>query len=360
MSAAPADATPIETDAVIIGAGPVGLFQVFELGLLEIQAHVIDALPCAGGQCIELYPDKPIYDIPALPVCSGRELTERLLQQIAPFNATFHFGHEATQLQRRDDGRFDLATAAGTRFIAKTVFIAGGVGAFQPRLLKVEGLDRFRDTQLFYRVQQPAQFAGLRLVIVGGGDSAVDWALHFAAPDSPHRAASVTLVHRRDAFTAAPASVTRLRTLQESDALQLQIGQVSGIETAGDRLTAVTVTAPDGSATALPCDAVLVFFGLSPRLGPIADWGLALERRQLAVNPATSETSEPGVFAVGDVATYPGKRKLILCGFHEATLAAFAAAPYVHPERPVQLQYTTASPRLHQLLGVEPARADGD
>jgi thioredoxin reductase (NADPH) len=199
---------PVQTDAVIVGAGPVGLFQVFELGLLEIKAHIIDSLAYPGGQCIELYPDKPIYDIPAVPVCTGKELTDNLLKQIEPFGATFHLGQEVCGLARQDDGRFLVSTSKGTRFLTKTVFIAGGVGSFQPRLLKVEGLDKFQDTQLFYRVRSPAQFAGKNLVIVGGGDSALDWALNFVQ-EGPHQAGSVILVHRRDGFRAAPASVAK-------------------------------------------------------------------------------------------------------------------------------------------------------
>jgi thioredoxin reductase (NADPH) len=355
-----AQAGVIEADAVIVGAGPVGLFQVFELGLLEIKAHVIDALPHPGGQCAELYPDKPIYDIPAVPVCTGHELTERLLEQIKPFGATFHLGQEVTEVRRRDDGRFDLATARGTRFITKTVFIAGGVGAFQPRLIKVDGIERFRDTQLFYSVRNPAQFAGKQLVIVGGGDSALDWALHFAQPGAPDRAESVVLVHRRDAFRAAPASVARMRELCDAYEMQFVVGQVTGYEEAGDRLSGVKVTGGDGVTRIVPCDALLVFFGLSPKLGPIADWGVAIERKQVVVDTEKFETSIPGIFAVGDINTYPGKKKLILCGFHEAALAAFGASPYVFPDKRVLLQYTTTSPKLHQVLGVETPHFDAD
>jgi thioredoxin reductase (NADPH) len=351
---------PIEADAVIVGAGPVGLFQVFELGLLEIKAHVIDALPHPGGQCAELYPDKPIYDIPAVPVCTGQELTQRLLEQIKPFGATFHLGQEVTEVKRREDGRFDLATSKGTRFITKTVFIAGGVGAFQPRLIKVDGIERFRDSQLFYSVKSPAQFAGKQLVIVGGGDSALDWALHFAQPGAADRAESVVLIHRRDAFRAAPASVARMRELCEAYEMQFVVGQVTGYEEAGDRLTGVKVTGGDGVTRIVPCDALLVFFGLSPKLGPIADWGVAIERKQVVVDTEKFETSIPGIFAVGDINTYPGKKKLILCGFHEAALAAFGASPYVFPDKRVLLQYTTTSPKLHQVLGVETPHFDAD
>jgi thioredoxin reductase (NADPH) len=343
---------PIETDAVIVGAGPVGLFQVFELGLLEIKAHIIDSLAYPGGQCIELYPDKPIYDIPAVPVCTGKELTDNLLKQIEPFGATFHLGQEVTVVKKRDDGRFDVETSKGTRFVTKTVFIAAGVGSFQPRTLKVDGIEKFEGTQLFYRVRNPAQFAGKNLVIVGGGDSALDWTLNFVQ-DGPHKAESVILVHRRDGFRAAPASVAKMRELCDAYEMQFIVGQVTGFEEADGRMTAVKVTGGDGVTRVVPMDMLHVFFGLSPKLGPIADWGLAIERKQLVVDTEKFETSVPGIFAVGDINTYPGKKKLILSGFHEAALAAFGAAPYVFPEKKIHLQYTTTSPKLHKVLGVE-------
>jgi len=344
--------SPIETDAVIIGAGPVGLFQVFELGLLEIKAHVIDSLPHPGGQCIELYPDKPIYDIPAVPVCTGRELTENLLKQIAPFGATFHYGQEVSTVQQQLDGRFFVETALGTRFLSKTVFIAAGVGAFQPRTLKVEGLDTFDGSQLFYHVQDPMKFAGKNLVIVGGGDSALDWALDFVK-DSPHKAESVILIHRRDGFKAAPANVAKMRELCEAYEMQFIVGQITGYEAQDAKLTGVKVTGADGVTRLVSLDVLLVFFGLSPKLGPIADWGLEIERKQLKVDTETFSTSVPGIFAVGDINIYPGKKKLILSGFHECALAAFGAMPIISPEKKVFLQYTTTSPKLHKVLGVE-------
>ncbi len=343
----------IETDAVIVGAGPVGLFQVFELGLLEIQAHIIDALPYPGGQCIELYPDKPIYDIPAVPVCTGKELTDRLLKQIEPFGTSFHLGQEVTRVEKQPDGRFFIETSKGTRFLTKTVFIAGGVGSFQPRLLKVDGLDKFIDSQVFYSVNNPADFAGKKLVIIGGGDSALDWALNFAA-DRPNKAESVTLIHRRDIFSAAPALVAQMRTLCDAGRMHFIAGQATGFEESADRrLRQLRVTGSDGVALLVPLDALLVFFGLSPKLGPIAEWGLGIDRKQLVVDTEKFETTVPGIFAVGDINVYPGKKKLILCGFHEAALAAFGAAPYVFPDKRVQLQYTTTSTKLHKVLGVE-------
>ena len=343
---------PIETDAVIIGAGPVGLFQVFELGLLEIKAHVIDSLAYPGGQPVELYPDKPIYDIPAIPVCTGRELTDALLKQIEPFGATFHLGQTVTTVQRQDDGRFHVATSRGTRFLTRTLFIAAGVGAFEPRLLRVEGLDKFDGSQLFYRVRNPASFAGKNLVIVGGGDSALDWALNFAA-DGPNKAESVILIHRRDGFQAAPASVAKMRALCDAHEMQFVVGQITGYDEKDDTLTGIKVTGADGVTRVVPLDMLLVFFGLSPKLGPIAEWGLDIERKQLVVDTEKFSTSVPGIFAVGDINTYPGKKKLILSGFHECALAAFGAAPLIFPDKKIHLQYTTTSPKLHKVLGVE-------
>ena len=343
---------PIETDAVIIGAGPVGLFQVFELGLLEVKAHVIDSLPHPGGQCVELYPDKPIYDIPAVPVCTGQELTDNLLKQIAPFGATFHLDQEVTTVEKKEDGRFFVETAKGTRFLAKTIFIAAGVGAFQPRTLKVEGLDAFDGSQLFYSVQNPNDFAGKNLVIVGGGDSALDWALDFVK-DGPHKAESVILLHRRDGFKAAPANVAKMRELCEAYEMQFIVGQITGHEEKDGRLSSIKVTGSDGVTRGVPLDVLLVFFGLSPKLGPIANWGLDIERKQLKVDTEKFSTSETGIFAVGDINIYPGKKKLILSGFHECALAAFGAMPIIAPEKKVFLQYTTTSPKLHKVLGVE-------
>ena len=344
----PGPCSAIETDAVIVGAGPVGLFQVFELGLLEIKAHVIDSLTAVGGQCVELYPDKPIYDIPAVPVCTGQELTDNLLKQIEPFEPTFHLGQEVTLVARREDGRFDLETSTGTHFITKTIFIAAGVGSFQPRTIKVDGIDAFEGSQLFYRVKDPARFAVRNIVICGGGDSALDWALNLQ-----EKAESVILLHRRDDFRAAPASVAKMKALCDDYAMQLVIGQVSGFETKDAKLAEIKVTGADGVTRRLPLDDLLVFFGLSPKLGPIAEWGLDIERKQLKVDTEKFETNVPGIFAVGDINVYPGKKKLILSGFHEAALAAFGAAPYIFPDKKIHMQYTTTSPKLHKILGVD-------
>ena len=341
--------SPIETDAVIIGAGPVGLFQVFELGLLEIKAHVIDSLPEVGGQCIELYPDKPIYDIPAIPVCTGRELVNKLLKQIEPFAPQFHLNQEVSTLEKQTDGRFLITTSQDQHFLCKAVFIAAGVGAFQPRTLNLEGIEALVDQQVFYRIRDPEQFTGKKIVICGGGDSALDWALHFVG-----KAASVTLIHRRDEFKATPQSVAKMRALCASGEMQLLIGQITGIEASNGKLTGIAITSIEDTVQAITLDSLLLFYGLSPKLGPIADWGLDIDRKQVAVDTACFQTSTPGIFAVGDINIYPGKKKLILSGFHEAALAAFAAAAYIAPEKQIQLQYTTTSPKLHKALGVSP------
>jgi len=342
--------SPIETDAVIIGAGPVGLFQVFELGLLEIKAHVIDSLPEVGGQCIELYPDKPIYDIPAIPVCTGRELVSKLLKQIEPFAPQFHLNQEVSTLEKRADGRFLISTSQDQHFLSKAVFIAAGVGAFQPRTLNLDGIEALVDRQVFYRIRNPEQFSGKKIVICGGGDSALDWALHFVG-----KAASVTLIHRRDDFKATPQSVAKIRALCASGEMQLLIGQITDIESSNGKLTQIAVTNIEGTVEAITLDSLLLFYGLSPKLGPIADWGLDIDRKQVAVDTACFQTSTPGIYAVGDINIYPGKKKLILSGFHEAALAAFAAAAYIAPEKQIQLQYTTTSPKLHKVLGVSPS-----
>ncbi len=343
---------PIETDAVIVGAGPVGLFQVFELGLLEVKAHVIDSLAYPGGQCIELYPDKPIYDIPAVPVCTGKELTDSLLKQIEPFGATFHFGQEVTTVEKQTDGRFFVETSKGTKFLTKTIFIAAGVGAFQPRTLKVDGIEAYDGTQLHYRVRNPEQFKDKNLVIVGGGDSALDWALNFAQ-EGPNKAESVILLHRRDGFKAAPASVAKMKAMCDAHEMQFTVGQITSIEEADGKLTGLKVTGGDGVTRLIPVDMLLVFFGLSPKLGPIAQWSLEIERKQVKVDTEKFSTNVPGIFAVGDINTYPGKKKLILSGFHECALAAFGSMPFIFPDKKVHLQYTTTSPKLHKVLGVE-------
>jgi thioredoxin reductase (NADPH) len=340
-------AAPISAEAVIIGAGPCGLFQVFELGLLGIGAHVVDSLHHPGGQCAELYPDKPIYDIPAIPVCGAQELVDRLLQQIKPFKAQLHLGHEVTEFGHRDDGRFHLATAGGLRFDAGAVVIAAGLGSFQPRRIGIEGAEAFEGGALQYRVRNASELAGKRVVIFGGGDSALDWTLELLP-----RAASLTLVHRRSEFRAAPASVARMQQQVAAGRMRCFEALPHSLIVEQGALRGVNIRSPDGTLTALAADQVLVLFGLHPKLGPIAEWGLALEKKALKVDTEKFQTSLPGVFAVGDINTYPGKKKLILSGFHEAALAAFAIQRHLHPQKKQFLQYTTTSPIMHQRLGV--------
>jgi thioredoxin reductase (NADPH) len=340
----------INCNAVIIGAGPVGLFQVFELGLLGLDAHVIDSMPHAGGQCIELYPDKPIYDIPAVPACSGRELIERLQQQIRPFAPQFHLGNTVTSLDRMENGRFRLHTSTGLAFDAGVVIIAGGLGAFAPRTLDLPEAASLVGRALHYKVSQPALFDDQDIVIAGGGDAALDWALALV-----DRVRSLVLVHRSSTFRAAPANVARMHALCDEGRMQLCEGDIVGLETTDDTLAQVRVRTRSGMVQRIGASHLLVFWGLHPALGPIADWELALEHQQLVVDPSTFQTSTPGVFAVGDINTYPGKKKLILSGFHEAALCAFAAHAHLHPGDKVNLQYTTTSPALQRRLGVRAA-----
>lgn len=342
----------IQTDVVIIGAGPVGLFQVFELGLLDIQAHVIDSMPQVGGQCAELYPDKPIYDIPALPVCGAQELIDRLMEQIKPFDPQFHLGQEATHLNRQVNGRFYVRTSQGTEFDTGAVIIAGGVGSFQPRPLRVENAEQYVDTSIHYKVRDQQHFAGQDLVILGGGDSALDWALTLQPI-----ANSVILVHRSQDFKAAPKSVQQMFALCENFEMQFLEGNVIKLFEEDGQLTGVGVHGKDGITRRVDLDQLLVFWGLSPKLGPIADWGLQLQKRQILVDTEKFQTNIPGIFAVGDVNTYPGKKKLILSGFHENALAAFAVQQHLFPEKKVQLQYTTTSPAMHKKLGVSESAA---
>jgi thioredoxin reductase (NADPH) len=337
----------INTEVVVIGAGPCGLFQVFELGLLGIGAHVVDSLRHPGGQCAELYPDKPIYDIPALPVCGAQELVDRLLEQIKPFKAPLHLGHEVTEFARADNGRFRVVTAGGARFDAGAVVIAAGLGSFQARRIGVEGAESFEGGAIQYRVRSAAALAGQRLVVFGGGDSALDWTLELAP-----KARSLDLVHRRAEFRALPASVARMRELVAAGRMRLFEALPHSLITEGGTLRGVNIRAPNGAVQPLAADQLLVFFGLHPKLGPIADWGLALEKKALRVDPEKFQTSMPGVFAVGDINTYPGKKKLILSGFHEAALAAFAIQHHLYPQKKQFLQYTTTSPVMHQRLGV--------
>ncbi len=339
---------PIHTDVVIVGAGPCGLFQVFELGLLGLKAQVVDSLKAPGGQCVELYPDKPIYDIPAVPVCTGQELTDRLLEQIRPFGAGLHLGQEVTEVARQDNGRFRVATAAGTVFDAGAVVVAGGVGSFQPRKLDVPGAAELEGKYIHYRCKDPRAYADQDVVILGGGDSALDWALTLV-----EHARSIVLVHRRPEFRGAPASVAKLYALCEEHRADVLIGHAKEVTAVDGVLKSLSVQGGDSVVRRVELDQLLVFFGLHPKLGPIANWGLEINKRQLSVDTEKFQTNVPGIYAVGDINHYAGKKKLILSGFHEAALAAFAIKEYLEPGKKVHLQYTTTSPLMHQRLGVE-------
>jgi thioredoxin reductase (NADPH) len=338
---------PIKTDIVIVGAGPVGLFAVFELGLLDLRCHVVDILDKIGGQCAELYPEKPIYDIPGLPVVSAQGLVDNLMLQIRPFDPTFHLGQMVSELTRLPGGGFRLATDAGTAFEAKAVVIAAGAGAFQPKKPPIDGIEPYEGRSVFYSVRKMERFAGERILIVGGGDSALDWTLNLEPI-----AERVTLLHRRDAFRAAPDSVGRMRALVAEGRMDLVLGQVSALHGDNGQLAGVTVKKDDGSSVEIQCAAMLPFFGLTMRLGPIAQWGLALRDNNIPVDTGTFATDQPGIFAIGDINTYPGKLKLILSGFHEGALMAQAAAHYIDPARRVVFQYTTTSTSLQKKLGV--------
>jgi thioredoxin reductase (NADPH) len=337
----------IATEVVIIGAGPAGLFQVFELGLLGIKSHIIDTLKHAGGQCTELYPDKPIYDIPALPICGAQELINRLMQQIQPFGAQFHLGEETLEMKKQENGRFRVVTSAGTQFDAGAVVIAAGVGSFQPRRLNVEGHEQFEGSHLHYSVKNASDFHGRKLVIFGGGDSALDWTLALAP-----KAASITLVHRRAEFRGAPASVAQMRELVAAGKLRVVEGMAHALHSDGDLLKGVYVKNATGDLQLLDAEKLLVFFGLAPKLGAIADWSLDIDKRAIKVDTEKFESNIPGVYAIGDINTYPGKKKLILSGFHEAALAAFAIQHHLYPAKKQFLQYTTTSPAMQKRLGV--------
>ncbi|MBY0464280.1 MAG: NAD(P)/FAD-dependent oxidoreductase [Burkholderiales bacterium] len=349
---------PIETDAVVIGAGPVGLYQVFQLGLQGIQAHVLDALAWPGGQPVELYGDKLIYDLPGIPACTGQALVDSLSQQVTPFKPHYHLGHLVSELVSLPDGRYLLTTHLGLAFKTRTVFIAAGVGAFVPKKLPVPALAPFEGKQVFHHPPLTLDATGNHLVVAGGDQAALDWALAAVAHKHAHGARTVTLLHRRDTVQASSESLALLAALCDSGALRFTVGQVTGVVCAPgqpDVMTGLHITQPDGQTTALVADMLIVMQGISPKLGPLTNWGLDMVRKQLTVNTETFETSQRGIFAVGDINTYPGKKKLLVCGFHECVLAAFGAAAIVYPERNLPLEYTSSSTRLQQLLGVLPS-----
>ena len=338
---------PFESDVIIIGAGPVGLFAVFELGLLDMSCRLIDILDKPGGQCSELYPEKPIYDIPGLPIVTGQELTDRLMEQAKPFDPKFHLNQQVEKLERLEDGRFRLTTDDGDVFQAPVIAIAAGGGSFTPKRPPLPGIEAFEGTSVFYSVRKMDAFRDQDVVIAGGGDSALDWTINLQP-----LVKSLTLVHRRDKFRAAPDTVNKMLALVDEGKMSFELGQVSGLNGADGQLDSVTLKKTDGTEAELACTRLLPFFGLTMKLGPIADWGLNLDENLVPVDTEKFQTSEPGIFAIGDINTYPGKLKLILSGFHEAALMAQEAHRIVYPDRKITFQYTTSSSSLQKKLGV--------
>ncbi len=336
-----------ETDVIIIGAGPVGLFAVFELGLVDLKCHLVDVLDKVGGQCAELYPEKPIYDIPAWPVISGQELTDKLMEQIKPFNPVFHLGHLAASVEKTENGHWRLTTDQGLVLQAPVIVIAAGGGSFIPKKPPISGIEPYENASLLYAVRNREALRDKHLVIVGGGDSALDWTLNLQPI-----AKRVTLVHRRDDFRAAPHSVNAMRELAAAGAIDLVIGEVSELHGEGSALNAVSLKSND-EVTQVNCDYLLPFFGLTMKLGPVAEFGLNLHENRITVDTEKFETSTPGIFSIGDINYYPGKLKLILSGFHEAALMAQAAHRIVHPEKKLRFEYTTSSTNIHKKLGVK-------
>ena len=337
----------IKTDVLIIGAGPCGLFAVFELGLLDMRVHLVDILDKLGGQCAELYPEKPIYDIPGIPIVTGQGLTDALMEQIKPFNPTFHLNEMVQTIEKIGDPLFRVTTDAGQVFETKVVVISAGGGSFQPKRPPVPGIESYEGTSVFYAVRKMEQFRNKDLLIVGGGDSALDWVLNLQPI-----AKRVTLLHRRDDFRAAPHSVEQMRALVKSGKMDLKLGQVTGLEGANGQVSGVLVKGTDNDTFKIDCDTILPFFGLTMKIGPLANWGVTLENNLIPVGTETFETNVPGIFAIGDINTYPGKLKLILSGFHESALMSQKASRYVFPDKRVVFQYTTSSSSLQKKLGV--------
>jgi thioredoxin reductase (NADPH) len=340
----------IKTDVVIIGAGPIGLFAVFELGLLDMKAHLIDILDKIGGQCAELYPEKPIYDIPGIPYTSAHGLVDGLMQQIKPFNPQFHLNEMVEKVEKIGDPLFRVTTDQGKVFESKVVVIAAGGGSFQPKRPPIPGVEPYEGKSLFYAVRKMDALRGKRVLIVGGGDSALDWTLNLAPI-----ASRLTLLHRRSEFRAAPDSVNKMMALAGEGKIDFVLGQVTSLQGEGGQISKAVVKTNDGAISEIVCDALLPFFGLTMKLGPVANWGFELKNNELIpVDTAAFETSTPGIFAIGDINWYPGKLKLILSGFHEGALMAQKAYHYVYPEKRLVFQYTTSSSSLQKKLGVTP------
>jgi len=338
----------ISTDVIIVGAGPVGLFAVFELGLNDMKCHLVDILDKVGGQCAELYPEKPIYDIPGLPIVTGHGLTERLMEQIKPFHPVFHLNQMAESLTKTDDGKWCLTTDAGTVIEATVVVIAAGGGSFVPKKPPIKGIEAFESKSVFYSVRRMETFRDANILIAGGGDSALDWTLNLQP-----LARKLTLVHRRDDFRAAPDSVNKMRELVAAGKIDLHIAQIGELHGEGGQIESVTLKPDGGAPFDVKCDALLPFYGLTMKLGPVANFGINLHQNLIPVDTEKFETDVKTIFAIGDINSYPGKLKLILSGFHEAALMAQQAFRYVHPDRKLRFQYTTSSSDLQTKLGVQ-------
>lgn len=336
-----------KTDVIIIGAGPVGLFAVFELGLLGLSSHVVDILDRPGGQCAELYPEKPILDIPSRLKITGQELTDDLMAQIDPFKPTFHFQQMAEKLDKLESGHWRLTTDLGTTIEAPVLVIAGGGGSFVPKKPKLERLDEFEGKSLFYAVRKMEQFRGKNVLIAGGGDSALDWTVNLNPVVS-----KMSLVHRRNEFRGMQATVDQMYALVSAGKVDLQIGDIVRLNGEGGQLSSVTLKSAEKGEFDVPCDTMLAFYGLTMKLGPIAEWGLNLESNRVPVSTESFETSIPGIFCIGDMCTYPGKLKLILSGFHESALMAHGSFHYARPNQKLRFEHTTSSSSIQAKLGV--------
>ena len=337
----------IETDVVIIGAGPVGLFAVFELGLLDMKCDVIDILDKPGGQCAELYPDKPIYDIPGIPEISGGELTKSLLEQIKPFNPEFHLSTIVSELKQINNDLWEVVTDSNKIFHTKVIVIAAGGGSFQPKKPPIDGIDDYEGKSVFYSIKNIESFYNKEISIVGGGDSALDWALTLHK-----KSKNLTLIHRRKEFRAAPDTVNKIIKLIDDGSINFELGQVKELVGSDGQLNKI-ICKDKEKEKEIKCETMLPFFGLTMKLGPVANWGLNLEQNLIKVNTETFETNQKGIFAIGDINYYPGKLKLILCGFHEGALMAQKAHQYIYPDKKVIFQYTTSSSKLQKKLGVK-------
>ena len=335
----------IKTDALIIGAGPTGLFTAHQLKIIGLDCQIVDNLDKAGGQCIELYPDKPIYDIPAIPECTGEELTQNLMKQLEPFNIKYHLNERVDEVKRKDDN-WEVKTNKGTEFVTPNVIIAGGVGSFEPRKFPLKECEQYEDKSIFYSIKDKKIFEGKTVTIFGGGDSALDWAVELS------KNSKINLVHRRDEFRGAEATVNKVHELVKSGKLNLytkcQISKVNGSE----KLESVEITNESKEVKSLTTDFVLGFFGLIMQLGPIANWGLNLNKKTIEVDTEKFETNQKGIYAVGDICTYPGKLKLILSGFHEGALAARACFKLARPNEKYRFEFTTTSKAAQERLGV--------